>query len=79
MDTNYEWEAADQMPSPDTRQIWTSLDVLNNDLKNFNDANSDKINLNLFTLTEMQCQIIITTVAILMEVVDVVFQVLTDQ
>ena len=51
VDTNYEWEAADQMPSPDTRQIWTSLDVLNNDLKNFNDANSDKINLNLFTLT----------------------------
>ena len=51
VDTNYDWEASDLMPSPGSRKIWTSLQGLNDDLNNFIDTNSDLINLNLFQLT----------------------------
>ncbi|MDC3066394.1 PilC/PilY family type IV pilus protein, partial [Candidatus Pelagibacter sp.] len=51
VDTNYDWEASDLLPSPGSRKIWTSLKGLNDDLNNFIDTNSDLINLNLFQLT----------------------------
>ena len=52
VDTNYEWEASEQMPSPSSRNIWTALEGLtNDDNNNFIDTNSDKINSDLFTLT----------------------------
>ena len=51
VDTNYDWEASDLLPSPGSRKIWTSLQGLNDDLNNFIDTNSDLINLNLFQLT----------------------------
>ena len=54
VDTNYEWEASEQMPTPSSRNIWTSLEGLPNNTNNFIDTNSDKINQDLFTMTGNQ-------------------------
>ena len=54
VDTNYDWEASEQMPTPSSRNIWTSLEGLPNNTNNFIDTNSDKINQDLFTMTGNQ-------------------------
>ena len=45
VDTNYDWEASDLLPSPGSRKIWTSLQGLNDDLNNFIDTKLNELNL----------------------------------